>query len=126
MFQERRTLRRTVFGMRVVVVEASAVAEHQVAMHRVSRKPALSVLNEVVYFVAVLHEFFDPETAGIAVRILALVIPTAAHARSGGGADQRNRLGNHIQSLWTFASDPDFGFGAELNFKSLMHGLFTL
>ena len=111
--------------MRVVVVKASTVPEHQVAVHRIRREPALSVLDEVVYFVAILHEFFDPESAGVAVRILALVIPTAPYAWSRSGSDQRNRLGHDVQSLWAFAGDPDFGFCAELNFKSLMHGLIT-
>jgi hypothetical protein len=48
------------------------------------------------------------------MRVLALVIPTASNARSGGGADQRNGLGDNVQAFGTFAGDSNFCFCAKL------------
>ena len=106
----------------MVVVKAGAVAEDEVAADGVRGKAAAGILGEVVGFVVVLEEFLNAESARIAVRVFALIVPAAADARGGSGVDERDGFGHHILAFRAFPADADLGFGAELDIKSSLHG----
>src|SRR5688572_10437103 len=101
--------------MRVVVVEAGAVAKNQIALNLAEGQRALGILGEIVGFVAVLKKLLDAKSARIAVRILATIVPTHPNTGSGSTANQRDRFRDDIHALGILASYPDLGFGAELD-----------
>jgi hypothetical protein len=106
----------------MVIVKASAIAQNQVAADGAGGQTALRILNEVIGFVMVLQQLLNPEAAGITMRILTAVIPAPAHSGSCGGSDEGNGFADYIQTLRAVTADPNFGFGAELNIESLLHG----
>jgi hypothetical protein len=121
MLQQGRAFRRTVLRVRMVVVQTRSVAQNQVAVNGIRREPALSVLDEVIDFVAILHEFFDAKTSSVAMGILALVIPATPDAGGGRRSYQRDGFRDNVQALRVFTRNPYFSFGAELNIQSFLH-----
>src|SRR6185369_15006583 len=90
-------------------------------MNRVGGEPSLGVLHEVIHFVVILHQFLNPKAARITMRILALIVPATPYPRSRGSSDQRDRLGNDVQTLGSFSGNADLSLRAELDVQSLLH-----
>ena len=110
---ERGAFGRGVFGVRVVVVEARAVAQDQVALDFLEGELALGVLRVVVGLVGVLHQLLHAEAAGVAMGVLGGVVPQVGHAVLRGGADQRDRFLDHVGLGIFHDGDAEFGFKAE-------------
>ena len=89
---ERGAFGRRVFGMGVVVVKPSAVAQDEIAFDLLEGEFALAVLGIVAGLVGVLEEFTDAKAAGIAMGVLGGVVPEIGHAVLRGGADERDRF----------------------------------
>src|SRR5436190_8840313 len=121
MFEQRAAFRRAVFGMGVVVVKASAVAQNQIASDGARRKTPLRILNEIICFVMILQQLFDPESTGIAMRIFTLIVPPPTHTRSGSRSDKRDGFAHDVESIRTFSTNADLALSAELNIESLLH-----
>ena len=119
---ERRALRRRIFRMGVIVVEARSIAQYQVALDFVKGQGALRVLGEIIGFVTVLEQFLDSKSARVAMRVFAAIIPAHADAGGGGAADQSDGLGNDVEVLRDGAADANLGFGPEL----YVHRVFLL
>jgi hypothetical protein len=114
-FLEGAALGRAVFGMGVIIVEARAIAENEVAFDFGETELALRVLGKVVCLVTVLAKFVHAKSAHVGVWIFAPVIPTHPDTRLGGAADQGNGFGHYIDFLVGITRDADFGFETELN-----------
>lgn len=102
-----------VFGMGVVVVEAGAVGQGEVAFDFGVGQCALGVLGDVMGFVEILTEGLDVEAPHIAVGVFGGVIPSEADAGFGGAADQGDGFGDHVDGGVIAAGDAEFGFQAE-------------
>jgi hypothetical protein len=75
----------------------------------------LRILRKVVRLIAVLQQFLDAKAARITMGILAGIVPAHSHTRSRGAADERNGLGDDINTFGVLPRDPDFCFSAELD-----------
>lgn len=117
-FDQPAAFGRAVLGVRVVVVESSAVAEHKVTLDFTKRERALSILGEVVGLVGILEKLLHPKPTSIAMGIFAAVIPAHAHARRRSISDESNGFRDDIHMLRILAGNPDLGFGAELDVHS--------
>ena len=114
-----------VFGVGVVVVEAGAVAQDEVAFDLLEGEFALIVLGIVVGFVGILEEFADAEAAGVAVGVLGGVVPEVGDAVLGGGTDQGDGFLDDVGLGVLHHGDAQFGFEAEADGpggRVVMHG----
>ena len=118
---ERGALGRAVFGVGVVVVEARAVAEREVALDLGEGQLAVRVLLEVIRLVEVLPQLGHIEPPVVVVRVLGLVIPAHPHTRLHRAAHQRDGLRHHVQVLHAIPRDAVFGLNAEEDGRGFSH-----
>ena len=118
---ERGALGCAVFRVGVVVVEARAVAEREIALDFGEAQLAMRVLLEVIRLVEVLPQLRHVPAAVVVVRVLGLVIPAHPHPRLHRAAHQRDGLRHHVQVLHAIPRDAVFGLDAEEDGRFFSH-----
>src|SRR4051794_29713553 len=99
--------------MGVVVIEASAVRQDEIALHLVERKGPMGIeLRELVLFL-VLLETRGSKSARIFVRIFSAVIPCPPECGGGMSADELHGFYNRVHRLQILSRDPVFRFQSE-------------
>ena len=96
--------------MGVVVVQASAVVNDQIAFQVRELDPALAILLQVDGLVFVVEEFRDLKAAHVEPRVFECVIPEGDKILAHIAADQFHGLYHHVHGLVLINLDAVLGF----------------
>ena len=110
---QRVDLGGRVLRVGVIVVQARAVGEDQVALELLQRYAAVAVALQVVGLVLVVEQLLDLEAARVAPRVLQLVIPAGDEILAQVAADQLHRLDDDVELLHAVDLDTVLGFETE-------------
>ena len=82
--------------MGVIVVKASAIGEHEIALDLLETQRPILINLVVSGFIRVLEELRGSEPTRITMRIFQAVVPFHMGAMFCVRADQLDRFGNHV------------------------------
>ena len=111
--RERGALGRGIFGVRVVVVKARAIREHEIAFDLGVREVAPPIEFEVCGLIRVLPQFRREEAARVLMRIFGRVVPLHQRAVLGVAAHDGDALAHHVHIGHTVHGDSILGFDSE-------------
>ena len=97
----------------MIVIEACAVRENQIALHLVKRKRPMGIdLGELVFFFILLQAGY-PKSARILVWIFTAIVPAPLERGRQMGPYQFHRLHDRIDRVLVFSGNPILCFDAE-------------
>ena len=116
---KRSAFRRGIFRVRMVVIEACAVREDQIALHLMKRERPMGIdLGELVFFF-ILLQAGDPKPPRILVWIFTAIVPAPLERGRQMGPHQFHRLHDRIDHILVFPGNPILCFDAEQSHHSL-------
>ena len=97
----------------MIVIEACAVRENQIALHLMKRKRPMGIdLGELILFFILLQTGYS-EPPRILVRIFTAIVPAPLERGRQMGPHQLHRLHDRIDRILIFPGNPILCFDAE-------------